>query len=737
MSLYALPVTVTDLTQLQQGIEFSTDTNEAMTEVGLINPPTQSSTVYSYAQQLLANNISLSQVAMADYSFMLGITPSVTELTKLTRGFLPGQVQDAVTNNFNPTVFAAEALGKGLADQTAFQTFTSLSVSEFAKTVSTATGVNASAIQGFVQNWVTFYTAHPDALQDLTITQASYGAAFGDAVGVALLNPTVNATLALLVSEEQNALIDNAEGLYQVGIPLIEEPPHLPLQGEAVQIPNAGGSPYGHIINWAAQFGAADYAQFVAPAQSGFLTIENAPSIFTVNVGHYATGQLIVEAAGNNGLCTFILGDSTGSGNFVGGVVGYSTVHIVANGSGTQSIAGFVTGAATNSPIPSDSNLVISGSGALDLGSPPGAGQEGFAFVYVPKGITDDGVSLSMGEALADTIDASNAPVLSMNGPACLVGTNPFPGPVSGVDVFGGTSGNTLQGSLGLGAASTVTFSNGKTGVTDTFIGADHIQGGSGGGDFIYGDGGPDTIFLPTHSQPDAVVFGEDFMGSVKDVLAITDGSDVAYPGYWGASATKIPIPSLFSGSTGGTSTGMTTITGFNLGGGGDVLEFGVAAWNGASTGSVGHALKGDLVGLTGLFPVPTGAATLSPVWASSSSNGLLTASENMLLYAPSGVTETNAQQLAAQLHTSSGAIVLPGAPNLGYIPPGQDLHILVAYDASAGSAHAVNIADVDLVNTTSSNQSSTANLNVYASDMVHLTGVSLASLTSANINFV
>jgi hypothetical protein len=48
-----------------------------------------------------------------------------------------------------------------------------------------------------------------------------------------------------------------------------------------------------------------------------------------------------------------------------------------------------------------------------------------------------------------------------------------------------------------------------------------------------------------------------------------------------------------------------------------------------------------------------------------------------------------------------------------------------------------VNIADVDLVNTGASNQSSTANLHVYASDMVSLTGVSLTSLTSANIDFI
>jgi hypothetical protein len=40
MSLYALPVSVSDLTQLQLGLEFSINTTEATTEVGLINQQT-------------------------------------------------------------------------------------------------------------------------------------------------------------------------------------------------------------------------------------------------------------------------------------------------------------------------------------------------------------------------------------------------------------------------------------------------------------------------------------------------------------------------------------------------------------------------------------------------------------------------------------------------------------------------------------------------------------------------
>jgi hypothetical protein len=181
----------------------------------------------------------------------------------------------------------------------------------------------------------------------------------------------------------------------------------------------------------------------------------------------------------------------------------------------------------------------------------------------------------------------------------------------------------------------------------------------------------------------------------------------------------------------------MTVITGFHAGAGGDVLEFKTAAWNGNSAGFAGLAIdKGDLVGLSGGFVVPTGAAQLSDVWVNSGSNSSLNLADNVLRYAPSDASLQNAQQLAAQLHTSSNAVVLPGV-----ILAGHDVHIPVAYDASSNVngtiQHAVNIADVDLVNMSGNNQTSTANINVYASDMVHLTGVSLSDLHSASIQFI
>jgi hypothetical protein len=231
MSLFALPVTVADLEQLQNGIEFFTNAAEATAEEALINAGT--ATVNSYALQLLANNISLSQVAMAEDSLMFGVTDSTTELTKLSTQFLPAQVANAIAHGYNPTVYAAEALGLALAGgngtSNAFATnFGTLSVSQFSQSVATLTGVSVNAIQTWVTNWVNFYTAHPTATGGLSTTLAAYGAAFGDAVGTALLNPAG----AALQAQVQNALFDNAQGTYVAGVALGALPAATPFQGD-------------------------------------------------------------------------------------------------------------------------------------------------------------------------------------------------------------------------------------------------------------------------------------------------------------------------------------------------------------------------------------------------------------------------------------------------------------------------------------------------------------------------
>jgi hypothetical protein len=714
MSLFGLPVSDVDLTELQLGIEFFTKPSEASTEADRITN-LQKSTVYSYASQLLDINISFSQVAMAVDSLMFGVTDNIAELTKLATVVLPPQVVNANTQGLNPTVYAAQALGLGLASgngtSQAFATyFGSLSAPEFASAAAIITGINSDAIEGWVSNWISFYDANPSAHQGLSTTLAAYGAAFGDAVGTALLNPTFNGTIALLDSEVQSALIDNAEGRYHPGIGLIAEPPHLPLQGEAVLIPNAGGA-----IDWVPVRGAGNYAQFVAGTQGADLIINNAPSTtFTVDTQHYGNGANAVEVnavGGHGNLLTLILGDSTAGDNLGEARLDqYSTAHIIV-ANGQDQIAQLSAG----------SDLVISGTGSLFLGTVNGGAGGPFT-----QAITDTGVSLEIGLTAATMINAADAPELIMLAPSIQFPTGVTAG---GVTVVGGTGpGNILQGSFSM-PGSNVTFSNGTTGTGLSLpVGSDKFIGGSGGGDLIHGDGGPDTIALPPHPLSDTVVFGEiGLPGQPSDVLAITDGMDVAYPGSWGANATIIAIPALFPGITGGTSDDMTKIIGLRTGPGGDVLEFKVAAWNGAT--SAVFASNGDLVVLNGHSVVQPGVSHLSAVWIDSGSSSSLNASDNVLLYAPSAASVQNAQQLASQLHTALNAVTLPGA-----VLTSRDEHILVAYDAGNNQ---VNIADVDLVNMSPSAQSSTANLQVYASDMASLVGVSLASLSTANIQFI
>ena len=234
MSLTALPVSATDLTTLQAGVQFFTNTGQATSQAAAINALGSTQSVFTYAASLITSNISLSQVTMAvsaiaeSGTIAVGNTTTPNTLTFLSTQFLPAQVAFAAANGFNQTVFAAQALGLALAGTSGFQTdWAGLSASAFVTSVASATGLNASAIQGFLTNWTDFYTANGTPGGLLTVTQAAYGATLGDAIGVALLNPT-SANLQSVFSTTsansfspnagsglvQNALIDVATGQY-------------------------------------------------------------------------------------------------------------------------------------------------------------------------------------------------------------------------------------------------------------------------------------------------------------------------------------------------------------------------------------------------------------------------------------------------------------------------------------------------------------------------------------------
>ena len=352
MPLTALPVSVTDLTILQQGVQFFTNNNEAAAQVAAINlPGTTTASVFIYTAQLLQNNIGLSQVAMAvsaiaeGGTILVGNTTTPNTLTFLSTQFLPAQFAIGVTlqaqTGIPAPVYASEALGLALASTTGFQnTFGGLSTTAFVQAVATASGVNPTAIQGFVQNWINFYSgvgsgAHPG----LTVQQAAFGAALGDSVGVALLNPTA-ANLQTVTSTTPganpfspntvagsvaNALIDNAEGKYTTGVALGALPAHQPLQGEAI----SGGT----VINLTTGVDPVVLSQSNSTVNG---TIGGAGQTWT-------PGDTITAAAGTTGQVFNLTGiaaagsvidvTSVGPGNTVSGV---QTANVSAAGQAVQ-----------------------------------------------------------------------------------------------------------------------------------------------------------------------------------------------------------------------------------------------------------------------------------------------------------------------------------------------------------------------------------------------------------------
>jgi hypothetical protein len=190
--------------------------------------------------------------------------------------FLPAQVTNALNNGLNPQVYASEVVGLAFAfgDEnggTAFATnfgpttpgmsATPAGDAFFAAAAasaifgSAATANTPGAILGFVSNWEAFYTSnglpgHPNATTD-QIDLAARGAAWGDAVGVALAND-----LGPLPGQVINFLEDAARGGALYSKSLASQPSHAPFQGG---IPFQGAIP-------ASGANAADHAQLIGIA---------------------------------------------------------------------------------------------------------------------------------------------------------------------------------------------------------------------------------------------------------------------------------------------------------------------------------------------------------------------------------------------------------------------------------------------------------------------------------------
>lgn len=242
MPLTALPVTQAEILTLQQKVSVLQNSSEATARANSINAG--AITVKDYACELLSNNTPLAQVAMAVRSLMIG-TPPIPEFENVVKNFLPGQVAVAVVYGFNLTVYAAEAYGLALSSNAAFQsnfgvpptTYNEAQKAVFSGLVSSKTGVNSSAIFGYLNNWIQFYTDNPSATQGLSVSVAASGASFGDAVGVALLNATaanlMHTCTGRINGFVSNALVLNALGTYTPNAAINLLPAHGLLQGES------------------------------------------------------------------------------------------------------------------------------------------------------------------------------------------------------------------------------------------------------------------------------------------------------------------------------------------------------------------------------------------------------------------------------------------------------------------------------------------------------------------------
>ena len=207
-----------------------------------------------YVNSLLAQVANTTIPAVAVEASMYGAVGTSAEITNLVTQFLPPQVSNAIQHGFNPQVYASEALGLVFAfnDENGGVAFASnfgpmnpsmpttaagdaAFAAAAASTIfgSAATSNTPGAIMGFVSNWEAFYTingvpgiANPTANQ---IDLAARGAAWGDAVGVALAS-----NVGPLKAQATEFLMDAAEGIANYSASLVGQPHHHPFQGEVL-----------------------------------------------------------------------------------------------------------------------------------------------------------------------------------------------------------------------------------------------------------------------------------------------------------------------------------------------------------------------------------------------------------------------------------------------------------------------------------------------------------------------
>ena len=226
--------------------------DQATTVVTAINSGTQ--TEFQYINSILSHVANTSVPAVTVEGSMYGAVGTSAEITLLATQFLPAQVANAITYGLNPLVYATEALGLVFAfnnenGSTGFaNTFgppnagmpnSAAGDAAFAAAASNAIFGSAStvtlvdAIQTWVSNWKAFYSSNGlPGIGNATTDQidlAARGAAWGDAVGVALDN-----NLGALKAQATEFLMDAAQSIANYSASLVGQPHHNPFQGELV-----------------------------------------------------------------------------------------------------------------------------------------------------------------------------------------------------------------------------------------------------------------------------------------------------------------------------------------------------------------------------------------------------------------------------------------------------------------------------------------------------------------------
>ena len=187
MSLRQSPVTAAEIEDLQFGLTFTTNSAQAAAQVSAINAGT--TTVANYAAFLYCS-IATAQVAMAATCLMWGQTQDTALLENIATLAAPLFINLAIQFGTDQVTTVAEGVGVALADDAQFAPFLAFNEIQFAQTVTAATGVSVTAINGWLAGWIDFYTTFGTPAPGVTVQEAAYGATFGDAIGVALQNPT-------------------------------------------------------------------------------------------------------------------------------------------------------------------------------------------------------------------------------------------------------------------------------------------------------------------------------------------------------------------------------------------------------------------------------------------------------------------------------------------------------------------------------------------------------------------